>query len=85
MSLNNVEEFGTSLPDVESMEIQILEKYNDASVQQKFNASICSGCNKDTKDGIYFTGRNFRKQKLSRISRKLMPRNSPRTSIRKSS
>ena len=45
MSLNNMEEFGTSLSDVQYKEIQILEEENDASVQQKFNASTCSICN----------------------------------------
>ena len=50
MSLNNMEKVGTSLPDVQSGEIQILEEENDANVQQKFNISSCSICNKDTMD-----------------------------------
>ena len=50
MSLNNLEEIGASFPDVQAMEIEILEEENDANVQQKFNASTCSICNKDAKD-----------------------------------
>ena len=50
MNLNNVAEVGTKLPDVQSMEMQILEDESDASVQQKFNASTCSICNKDVTD-----------------------------------
>ena len=47
MSLNNVEEVGTRLPDIQSREIQILEEENDENVQQNFNTSTCSVCNKD--------------------------------------
>ena len=52
MSLNKVEEVGRSLPDVQSREMQILEEENDndANVQQKFNTSTCSVCNKDETD-----------------------------------
>ena len=50
MSLNNVEETGTSLPAIQSREIQILEEENDANVQQNFNTSTCSACNKDATD-----------------------------------
>ena len=53
MSLNNVEEVGTSLPDVQSREMQILEEVNDANVQQKFNTSSCCVCNKDATDKYY--------------------------------
>ena len=41
MSLNNLEKVVASLPDVQSMEIQILEEENYAKVQQKFNTSTC--------------------------------------------
>ena len=41
---------GKSLPDVQSREMQILEDENDANMQQKFNTSTCSVCNKDAKD-----------------------------------
>ena len=50
MSLKNVGEVRTSLPDVQSMEMQILEKKYDTNVQQKFNASTCNVCNKDATD-----------------------------------
>ena len=50
MSLNNMEKFETSLPDVQSREIQNLEEENDANIQQKFNSSTCSICNKDATD-----------------------------------
>ena len=50
MSLNNMEKVGTSLPDVQSREMQILEEENDANMQQKFNTSTCSVCNKDATD-----------------------------------
>ena len=50
MSLNSVEEAGTSLPDIQSREIQTLEEENDANVQQNFNISTCSVCNKDATD-----------------------------------
>ena len=50
MNLNNVEEAGTSLPDVQSREMQILEEEKDANGQQKFNTSTCSVCNKDATD-----------------------------------
>ena len=50
MSLNNVDEIGTSLPDVQSREMQILEEENDANVQQNLNTSTCSVCNKDATD-----------------------------------
>ena len=46
MSLNKVEEVGTNLPDVQSMEMQILEEESDANVQEKFDISTCSICNK---------------------------------------
>ena len=45
MSLNNMEEFEISVQDVQSREMQILEE-NDAHVQQNFNTSTCSTCNK---------------------------------------
>ena len=48
MSFKNVEEVGISLLDAQSMEIQILKEENDEKVQQKFNTSTCSVCNKDT-------------------------------------
>ena len=47
MSLNNMEKVGTNLLDVQSMEMQNLEKENDANMQQKVNTSTCSVCNKD--------------------------------------
>ena len=50
MSLNNMEKAGTSLPDVQSTEMQTLEEENDANVQQKLNTSNCSICNKDATD-----------------------------------
>ena len=50
MSLNNMEKVGTSLPDVQSREMQNLEEENDANMQQKFNTSTCSVCNKDATD-----------------------------------
>ena len=50
MSLKNVEEIGTSFSDVQSMKIQILEEEYDENLQQKFNTSTCSVCNKDAKD-----------------------------------
>ena len=54
MSLNNLEKVVASLPDVQSMEIQILEEENYAKVQQKFNTSTCCVCNKDAKDKYIF-------------------------------
>ena len=42
-----MEKVGTSLLDVQSMEIQNLEEENDANMQQKFNTSTYSVCNKD--------------------------------------
>ena len=50
MSLNNVEEVRTGLPDVQSKKMQILEEKNDANVQQNFNTSTCSVCIKDATD-----------------------------------
>ena len=50
MSLNNMEEVGTSLSDVQSREIQILEEESDANMQQKFNTSTCNVYNKDATD-----------------------------------
>ena len=50
MSLNNVEEAKTSFSDIQSREIQILEEENNANVQQNFNTSTCSACNKDVTD-----------------------------------
>ena len=47
MNLNNVEEVGTKFPHVQSRKMQILEEENDSNVQQKFNISTCSVCNKD--------------------------------------
>ena len=41
MSLNNMEEVRTSLPDVQSRE------ENDANMQQKLNTLTSSVCNKD--------------------------------------
>ena len=35
------------------MEMHILEEENYANVQQKFNTSTCSVCNKDATDSIY--------------------------------
>ena len=49
MSLNNLEKVGASFPDIQSMEIQILEEENDTKKQQNFNTSACSICN-DAKD-----------------------------------
>ena len=48
MSLSNMEKAGTSLPDVQSREMQILEEESDANMQQKLNTSTCSICDKDT-------------------------------------
>ena len=54
MSLSNVEEVGTSLPDVQSREMQILEEENDPNVQQNFDTSSCSVCNKHcTKNEVF--------------------------------
>ena len=50
MSLNNMGKVGTSLLDVQSMEMQNLEKENDANMQQKVNTSTFSVCNKDATD-----------------------------------
>ena len=50
MSLSNLEEFAASLLDAQFVEIQILEEENKAKVQQRFNASTYSVCNKDAKD-----------------------------------
>ena len=50
MSLKNVEEVETSLPDVQSVEMWILEEKSDAVEQHKFNTSTCSVCNKDATD-----------------------------------
>ena len=50
MSLNNLEKVGTSLLDLQSREMQNLEEENDANMQQKFNTSTCSVCNKDATD-----------------------------------
>ena len=47
MNLHNVEEAGTSLPDIQSREIHILEEENDPNLQQNFNTSTCSVCSKD--------------------------------------
>ena len=40
MGLNNMEKVETSLPDVQSREMQILEEENDANMQRKLNTSI---------------------------------------------
>ena len=45
-----MENVGTSLLDVQSMETQNLEEKNDANMQQKFNTSTCSVSNKDATD-----------------------------------
>ena len=45
-----MEKVGTSLPDVQSREMQNLEEEKDANMQQKFNTSACSLCNKDATD-----------------------------------
>ena len=50
MSLNNMEQVVTSLPYMQSREIQILEEENDANVQQNFNTPTCSVCKKDATD-----------------------------------
>ena len=50
MSLNNIEKVGTSLLDVQPMEMLNLEKENNANMQQKANTSTCSVCNKDATD-----------------------------------
>ena len=50
MSLKNMENVGTSLLDLQSMEMQNLEKENDANMHQKVNTSTCSVCNKDATD-----------------------------------
>ena len=47
MSLKNIEKIGTRLAEVQSREMQILEEENDANIEQKFNTSTCSVCNKD--------------------------------------
>ena len=47
MSLNNMEKVVTRFPDVQSIEMQNLEEENYANMQQKFNTSTCSICNKD--------------------------------------
>ena len=44
-----MEEVGTSLPDVQSREIQILEEGSNVNMQQKFNTSTCNVYNKDAK------------------------------------
>ena len=49
-----MEKVGTSLLDVQSMEMQNLEEENDANMQQKFNNSTCSVCNKDATDKYLF-------------------------------
>ena len=46
MSIDNVEQVGTSLVDVQSRKRQILEEENDTNVEQNFSTSICSVCNK---------------------------------------
>ena len=46
MSLNKVDKVGTSLPDVQSREMQIFKEENNANMQQ--NTSTCSVCNKDS-------------------------------------
>ena len=43
-----MEKAGTSLPDVQSREMQILEEESDANMQQKLSTSTCSICDKDT-------------------------------------
>ena len=48
MSLNNVDKVGTSLPDVQSREMQILKEENNANMQQ--NTWTCSVCSKDSAD-----------------------------------
>ena len=50
MSLNNMEKVGAIFPDIQSMEMQNLEEENDANMQQKFNTSTCSVCNKNATD-----------------------------------
>ena len=50
-----MEKVGRSLPDVQSREIQNSEEENDANMQQKFNTSPCSVCNKDA-TGKYIFG-----------------------------
>ena len=50
MSLSNMEKVGTSLPDVQSREMLILEEGNNANMQQKINTSTYSVCNKDATD-----------------------------------
>ena len=50
MGLNNMEKVETSLPDVQSREMQILEEENDANMQRKLNTSIWRVCNKDAVD-----------------------------------
>ena len=45
-----MEKVETSLPDVQSREMQILEEENDANMQRKFNTSIWRVCNKDAID-----------------------------------
>ena len=47
MSLNNMEEVRTSLPDVQSRE------ENDANMQQKLNTLTSSVCNKDATGKYY--------------------------------
>ena len=42
-----MEKVGTSLLDVQSREMQILEEENDENMQQNFNTSTCNVCNKD--------------------------------------
>ena len=50
MGLNNMEKVGTSLTDVQSREMEILQKENDANMQRKLNTWTWRVCNKDATD-----------------------------------
>ena len=45
-----MEEVKAGLPHAQSKEMQILEEENDGNVQQNFNTSTCSVCNKDASE-----------------------------------
>ena len=47
MSLKITKEVGIKFAGYQAMEKHILEEEYDANVQQKFNRSTCSVCNKD--------------------------------------
>ena len=47
-----MEKVGTSLPDIQSREMQNLDEENDANMQQKCSTSTCSVCNKDATEYV---------------------------------